>query len=168
MEIAGLEKLDNDILTVIKDNARLSYSEIGEQVGVSRVAVKKHMDSLEEKGIIQGYKTVIDPEKTPEGIVFYLDIEIIPEQFDTIVRNLNKQPLIRKLYSVTGEGKLHAEGFGTNKTLINRFSTMVYNMYGVKRVGFYMVLDTLKDIDGGVDYEQRIKEQENEICGVSE
>lgn len=168
MEIIGLDAVDNKILTVIKDNARLSYSEIGEQVGISRVAVKNHMDALEKKGIIQGYKTVIDSTNIPEGMVFFLDLEVIPEQFDTIVRNLNKQSLIKKLYSVSGEGKIHAEGMGTNKQLINKFSTMVYNMYGVKKLGFHIVLDTLKDVDGGVDYEQRVKEQENEICSVSE
>lgn len=166
MEIAGLDAIDNSILTIIKDNARLSYSEIGEKIGISRVAVKNHMEALEKKGIIQGYKTIIDPTKIPEGIVFLLDLEVIPEQFDTIVRNLNKQSLIRRIYTVSGECKIHAEGMGTSKQLVNRFSTMVYNMYGVKRLGFHIVLDTLKDADGGVDYEQRIKE--NEICSVSE
>ena len=33
MHIEGLDELDNKILSVIKDNARLSYKYIGEQVG---------------------------------------------------------------------------------------------------------------------------------------
>lgn len=36
MNIAGLDKVDNAILEVIKDNARMSYSDIGEKVGLSR------------------------------------------------------------------------------------------------------------------------------------
>ena len=38
-----MDKLDQRILELIKDNARLSYSEIGKSVGISRVAVKKRM-----------------------------------------------------------------------------------------------------------------------------
>lgn len=56
MYIEGLDKLDNKIIEVVKENARLTYSEIGEKVGVSRISVKKRMEALEEKGIIQGYK----------------------------------------------------------------------------------------------------------------
>ena len=45
MNIEGLDKLDNAILETIKDNARMSYSDIGEKVGLSRVAVKNRMIS---------------------------------------------------------------------------------------------------------------------------
>lgn len=41
MNNEGLDKLDIAILNILKDNARMSYSEIGEKVGVTRVAVKK-------------------------------------------------------------------------------------------------------------------------------
>ena len=41
MYIEGLDELDNKIIEVVKENARLTYSEIGEKVGVSRISVKK-------------------------------------------------------------------------------------------------------------------------------
>ena len=47
-------------MDAIKDNARLSYSDIGAMVGLSRVAVKNRMDAMEKKGIIRGYQTVIN------------------------------------------------------------------------------------------------------------
>ena len=50
MHIEGLDQLDNKILEIIKNNARLTYKEIGEQVGISRVSVKTRMDALQEKG----------------------------------------------------------------------------------------------------------------------
>lgn len=65
MNIEGLDRFDHAILEVIKDHARMSYSEIGEKVGLSRVAVKNRMEIMEKKGIIQGYKTVIDETKVP-------------------------------------------------------------------------------------------------------
>lgn len=44
MHIEGLEELDNRIVEIIKDNARLTYSEIGAKAGVSRISVKKRME----------------------------------------------------------------------------------------------------------------------------
>ena len=52
------ESIDNRILNVIKDNARLTYKEIGEQVGISRVSVKTRMDALQEKGREPGWYAV--------------------------------------------------------------------------------------------------------------
>ena len=85
MHIEGLDELDNRIVEIIKDNARLTYSEIGAKAGVSRISVKKRMEALEKKGIIQGYKVVIDSTKIPEGVRFLLDLETTPECFEDIV-----------------------------------------------------------------------------------
>ena len=40
MRVEGLDKLDNQILKIIKEDARLGYTEIGKKVGLSRVSVK--------------------------------------------------------------------------------------------------------------------------------
>lgn len=59
MHIEGLDELDNKIIEIIKVNARLTYSQIGVKAGVFRISVKKRMEALEKKGIIQGYKADI-------------------------------------------------------------------------------------------------------------
>ena len=63
-----MDKIDHAILEIIKDNARMSYSEIGKAVGLSRVAVKKRMDAMEESGVIRGYRAVIDEESAIRSI----------------------------------------------------------------------------------------------------
>ena len=85
MNIEGLDKLDRAILDTIKDNARMSYSDIGEKVGLSRVAVKNHMENMEKSGVIKGYQNVIDETNIPTGISFTLDVEINPEEFELMV-----------------------------------------------------------------------------------
>ena len=65
MQIEGLDEIDNRILSVIRDNARLSYKDIGEQVGISRVSVKTRMDTMQEKGIML--------QVTEVGSFFYID-----------------------------------------------------------------------------------------------
>ncbi len=90
MQIDGLDELDNKILSVIEKNARLSYSDIGKLVGLSRVSVKNRMDILQEKGIIEGYVTVINPTNLPEGRRFFLDVITEPDKFDEVVNNFAK------------------------------------------------------------------------------
>ena len=49
MFLDGLDALDQQIVQLLIKNARISYSEIGQQVGISRVAVKARIHALEER-----------------------------------------------------------------------------------------------------------------------
>ena len=55
MQYNGLDEKDNEIIRLLCENARLSYSEIGERIQLSRTAVKTRVSDLEEMGIILGY-----------------------------------------------------------------------------------------------------------------
>ena len=47
MFLEGLDALDQRIVQMLIQNARSSYSEIGQAVGISRVAVKARIQALE-------------------------------------------------------------------------------------------------------------------------
>ena len=63
MRINGIDFIDNQIVDLLLKNGRMSYSEIGEKVGLSRTAVKTRIAALERAGIIKGYKAIVDPKK---------------------------------------------------------------------------------------------------------
>ena len=50
MFLDGMDEVDQKIVQLLIKNARMSYSDIGQQVGISRVAVKSRIKALEEKG----------------------------------------------------------------------------------------------------------------------
>ena len=168
MHIEGIDETNNRILEIIRDNARLTYSEIGEQAGISRVSVKARMDAMQEKGIIRGYQTVIDPTKVPEGTKFFLDIECRPDSFEDIAEYLASSKMIRQIYCVSGECRIHAEGFAPNARNLEYFANMIHRRgNGIRRLGCHTVLSTLMDVDGGVEY-VRYKEPEHMEEGTGE
>ena len=160
MQIEGIDALDQKILDAIKDNARLTYKEIGEQVGISRVSVKARMDAMQEKGIIRGFRTLIDPVSVPEGIRFFLDIETDPEHYEDTAAALAANRMVRQIYSVSGECRIHAVGFANNARNLEYFSNTIYRSgLGVRRMSCHTVLSTMMDVDGGVEY---VRYQEHE------
>ena len=64
MYLDGLDELDQKIIQLLIENARISYSDIGEKTGISRVAVKARIQALEKKGVIEEYTTIINPQKS--------------------------------------------------------------------------------------------------------
>lgn len=153
MNIEGLDALDKQILASLKENARATFFEIGKQIGLSRVAVKNRIEAMEKSGVIQGYQAIVDATKVPQGVKFILDVEAIPELYQEVVEVLATDRYIRQLYSTTGDCKLHAMGFAPNmNTLSSHVNHLFRSTKGIRRLSWHLLLSTIKDADGGVEY----------------
>ena len=153
MQIEGLDELDNKILAAIKKNARLSYSEIGDLVGVSRVSVKNRMALLEKKGVIEGYYTKINPDNATEGTRFFMEVTTEPDQFESVTDRIASKEIIRRVYAVSGECRLMVEGFAPSRSKYELFMrNLKHNLTGVRSINVSDAQYTIKNTYGGVDY----------------
>lgn len=57
----ALDDIDQRIITVLRDDARASFAEIGADVGLSAPAVKRRVDRLRATGVITAFTAVVDP-----------------------------------------------------------------------------------------------------------
>lgn len=63
-----MDHVDNQILLHLQNQARISMTELGRLVGLSQPAVTERVKRMEEKGIIQEYRTIISPQKTGKNV----------------------------------------------------------------------------------------------------
>ncbi len=166
MQIDGLDELDNKILSVIKNDARLSYSEIGEKVGVSRVCVKNRMAMMEQKGVIEGYYTKINLDSVTDGTRFFVEVVTQPDQFEQVVDRIASKGVIRRVYAVSGDCRFIAEGVAPNRSTYEVFlRNLRLNLTGVRSITVTEAQYAIKNTYGGVDYvslEQRKNRKETE------
>lgn len=149
MYLNGLDELDQKILQLLIENARYSYSEIGERVGISRVAVKTHINALEEQGIIEEYTAVINPHKLSGAISCYFEIETKPEAFSSIATQLCDCPIVTQIYRVTGNCRLHVHAVAADQKEMEGFmAETIDNLAGVVSISTNVILSRLKDIKG--------------------
>ena len=52
-----MDNTDERILDIMKGSARISFQELGDKLGISRVAAMKRVRKLEEEGVIRQYNT---------------------------------------------------------------------------------------------------------------
>ena len=97
MFLDGLDDLDKKIVQLLIQNARMSYSDIGQKVGISRVAVKMRVQALEKKGIIEEYTTIINPQKISGAVSCYFEIETMPDQLMDVARILEENDMINQI-----------------------------------------------------------------------
>ena len=102
MYLDNLDELDQKIIHLLIENARISYSDIGEETGISRVAVKARIQAMEKKGIIEEYTTIINPQKISGAVSCYFEIEIKPGHLAQVTDILYKDDTVTQIYRVTG------------------------------------------------------------------
>ena len=89
MYLNGLDELDQKIIQLLIENSRISYSDIGEETGISRVAVKARIQALEKKGVIEEYTTIINPQKISGAVSCYFEIETKPDNLTPVTKMIS-------------------------------------------------------------------------------
>ena len=149
MCLNGLDKLDQKIIQLLVSNARMSYSDIGEKIGISRVAVIARIQTLENKGIIEEYTTIINPQKISGAVSCYFEIETKPDSFKEVTDILNKNDIVTQIYRVTGRDKLHVHAVASSNEEMEHFLHYVIDtLPGVLSCSCNTILSRVKDIKG--------------------
>ena len=149
MFLEGLDKLDQKILGLLVENGRMSYSEIGERVGVSRVAVKARIQALEQRGVIEEYTTIINPQKINGAVSCYFELEFSPETFAQAASLLKENETVTQIYRVTGKNKLYAHAVAASSEEMERLIREVIDpLPGMTECSCNMILSRIKDIKG--------------------
>ena len=149
MYLNGLDELDQKIIQLLVKNARISYSDIGEKIGISRVAVKARIQALENKGIIEEYTTIINPQKISGAVSCYFEIETKPDSFKEVTDILNKNNIVTQIYRVTGRDKLHVHAVASSNEEMEYFlHDVIDTLPGVLSCSCNTILSRVKDIKG--------------------
>ena len=69
-----LDSVDKKILSILKNNARNSVSNIAEEINLSIPATSDRIKKMEDMNIIVGYKTIVNPQKIGLDILALITI----------------------------------------------------------------------------------------------
>ena len=145
MNINGIDDKDRAIIKMLVENARLSYSEIGEKVGLSRVAVKNRIKAIENEGIIKGYHAEIDPLVAPKMSTFVAIVKTTAASYEEISEMLSKQPCVKTLCKLSGDNQLHAICVADTMEEMRNFAWRIRNYHeGVLSFSAQMVWEIVK------------------------
>ena len=149
MFLDGLDELDQKIVNLLIQNARMSYSEIGQQTGISRVAVKMRVQALEQKGVIEEYTTNANPQKISGAVSCYFEIETRPDALMEVAEILRQNDTITQIYRVTGKSRLHVHAVASsNEEMEALLYGTIDKLPGVLECTNNVILSRIKDIKG--------------------
>lgn len=143
-----------EILELLKQNARLSVADISAMTGKSEAEVKEIIKSLEDSGTILKYAAIVNPEKDRDAkskVHAEIEIQVMPERergFDAIADRIWRFPQVKSLYLMSGgyDLKVIIEG-DTLQDVAFFVSSKLSTLNGVRSTKTHFILKTYKEND---------------------
>ena len=93
-------------MAIIEKNSRMDLKELAVILGVEEIDVVNELAALEAEGIICGYHTLINWEKTSiDKVTALIEVRVTPQRgqgFDNIAERIYKYPEVQSVYLISG------------------------------------------------------------------
>lgn len=156
----------NQILQILERNSHISPAQIAVMLGRDVDEVKKEIAQLEEDGVIVGYKTLVNWDKTEsERVTAFIELRVTPQRgegFDKIAERIYQYDQVKTVWLMSGSFDigLICEG-KTMKDVALFVAEKLAPMPSVVSTGTHFVLKTYKD--SGVIYDKPAKDERSVI-----
>lgn len=94
------------ILTFIEKNSRVNLKDLAVMLGVEEAVVANEIADMEKEGIICGYHTLIDWDKTSaEKLTALIEVKVTPQRglgFDKVAERIYNYPEVDSVYLISG------------------------------------------------------------------
>ena len=98
-----LDEVDLRILRMLQEDARIPFSRVAKEVGVSEATVHMRVKRLKELGVLRGFQALVDPSSVGKGLTAITLIKADPMKYGEILEKLKSIPDVYEVYDVTGE-----------------------------------------------------------------
>lgn len=114
-----------ELLKLLRDDPRLSISELARRVEMSAPAVRERVQRLKEAGVIRAYRLEIDPRALGYPVAAFVRIRPMPGKLPKIAELARSMPEVSECHRITGEDcfilKVHLETLERLDEVLDRF-----------------------------------------------
>ncbi|WP_420385900.1 Lrp/AsnC family transcriptional regulator [Roseivirga sp.] len=113
-----VDSIDERLLSALMSNSRLSYAELGRQIGLSPSAVRERVQRLESLGIITKYSLEVDKSQLGFGIEAFILLDVFPGKLKYVMDNVKKYTEVMEAHRITGDQNLHLRVLVRSRTAL--------------------------------------------------
>jgi len=144
-----LDRIDRNILNVLQQEGRISYTELADRVGLSTTPCMERVKRLERDDFITGYHANINPERLGYDLLVFVEIALSyqsADAFERFSKAVTELPYIMECHLVSGDAdyllKARLEDMSHYRELLG---DMLLKLPGVKNSKSYIVMESVKE-----------------------
>lgn len=142
-----MDPIDLRIIELLTQNARASYAELAQDVGLSAPSTAERVRRLEERGVVRGYAALVDPSALGRDLTAFVAVSVGDRtRTRAFLAALDQLPEVVECHHVAGDDdyllKVHVPGTrGLEELVTDRLKAIK----GVTRTRTTVVLSTAID-----------------------
>ncbi len=147
--MSNMDAIDRNILRELSRDGRVPNIELADRVGLSPSACLRRVQELERRGVIKGYRAVLDPAKLGLGFIAYVTVGLSSHTKASqagFEAAMAEAPEVRECHNITGTIEYLLRVETENLVTYKHFHTEVLGVLPqVHSITTYVLMDSPKD-----------------------
>jgi len=141
-----MDTLDIKILKLLKNNARITASEISNKINLSVPAVSDRLRKLDASGVIEKYTVIINAKKLNRNltVIMFISLES-PKYIDNFLDAIQKDDEIIECHYLAGDYDYALKITTENTETLEKILNKIKSMSGVVKTKTTVTLSTIKN-----------------------
>ncbi len=139
-----MDETDQQLLSLLRKDARTSVATLAQKLGVSRGTVSNRVTKLEDAGIIVGYTVRLKPDAQPTGIGAWMSVAVAGNETRSVIASLLGEPGVASLHDTNGRWDLLAELRASNLAELSQILERIRLVRGISSTETSIHLQTYR------------------------
>jgi Lrp/AsnC family transcriptional regulator, leucine-responsive regulatory protein len=148
-QMMEIDRFDRKILQEVQADGRISNVELASRIGLSPSATLRRVQELERRGVIRGYRAVLDPAAIGLGFVAYVGVGLsrhTKQEQQAFESAMAQAPQVRECHNITGTIEYLLRIEAADLPAYKHFHTEVLGaLPQVSTITSYIVMESPKD-----------------------
>ena len=141
-----MDKIDYEILSCLKENARENATNIGAKINLSTSAVIERIKKFEASGLIKQYTMVLDQHTLGGDLMAFISVRLEhPKYYENFVELINSHNSIAECYYIAGDFDFIIKIITKNAQSLEDILNYIKSIEGVSLTRTSVVLSTNKN-----------------------
>lgn len=136
------DKIDKALLAELRDNARISTSELSRRLQLSRSTVQSRLKRLQDNDVVTGFSVQLGSGYTEHLIQAHVLIELEQKLTGRALLSIKRIPGVTALYSVSGAYDMIAIVEAHSTQELSHLLDEIANLDGIERTNSSLILET--------------------------
>ena len=142
--MVSMDAPDQQLLSLLRKDARASIATLAQKLGVSRGTVTNRITRLEDAGIIVGYTVRLRPDAEPNEIRAWMGIAVEGNETRAVIASLLGEPGVASLHDTNGRWDLLAELRAANLSELSQVLERIRLVRGISSTETSIHLQTYR------------------------
>jgi Lrp/AsnC family transcriptional regulator for asnA, asnC and gidA len=141
-----IDEIDEKIIKALEEDAKATYKELAEKLGMKESTIRKRILNLIEKKVIKKFTITVDPSKLGKSSIAIIGVEVDPSLLLNAAQKLSEIPEAKFVATSTGDHMIMMEVWAKDgKELTKIISEKIAKVDGVKKICPSIILEKIKE-----------------------